>query len=316
MLAPAPLLSPLLSVVTPVYRAEGFIEAFHARMSAAAGALTPDYELIYVHDASPDASLARLLALQRQDARMVVVDLARNLGQHRAIRAGLAEARGAHVFVLDDDLQDQPEWLGEFFRVLQAEGAEVVMGVQRARRGGVTARLRGPVFHVLLRYVCRVALIRNLVTARLMTRRYVQALLSFPEAGFELTVAGMQTGLARALVTVDKPARRGSSYTLGRKLRFFSQYVVTATTEPLHWVLPSGLACCAVGLGLGYGAWMQEAPPEALRLSRWLLASVWMVGGAVLLGLGCVALYVARLCAESRPQAAAVRAVHGRKEAP
>ena len=103
-----------LSIVATLYRSSPFIDEFCARAAAAAAEITDDYEILLVNDGSPDDSLEKALSLRATDERIVVVDLSRNFGHHKAILAGLHHCRGEYVFLLDVDLEDQPEWLDHF----------------------------------------------------------------------------------------------------------------------------------------------------------------------------------------------------------
>ncbi len=294
-----------LSVVTPIYQAQAHAVAFYERMSAAAQKLSSDYEIIFVNDGSNDDSLAVLMALHAGDPRVVVIDLSRNFGQHKAIYTGLEHARGDVVFVLDDDLEDQPEWLGEFHTVMQAQNAEVVLGVQRARAGSFSKRWAGEFFYFAMRRLFGVDIVKNIVTARLMSRRYVDVLIAHKEQGFELSIVGSYIGFKRAIVSVDKKAKLHSSYTLRKKIRFFENYVTSATTEPLHWVMPLGFACAVIGVLIGMVAaakFMLFGTP--VRTSMWLLMSLWLLGGLILGVLGGISLYIAKVVNEvrGRPQ--------------
>src|SRR5262250_2139442 len=107
-----------LSIVTTLYGSEHFIDEFHRRMVAAANEITEDFEIIFVNDGSPDDSLTRALALSEKDPRVIVVDLSRNFGHHKAMMTGLSYARGELVFLIDSDLEEQPELLGDFYNRL------------------------------------------------------------------------------------------------------------------------------------------------------------------------------------------------------
>jgi cellulose synthase/poly-beta-1,6-N-acetylglucosamine synthase-like glycosyltransferase len=135
-----------LSVVTMLYRSEGYLREFHARALAAAAALTPQFELVYVDDGSPDASAATVRELAAGDPRVVLVELSRNFGHHRAAVAGLTHARGRRVFILDVDLEERPEWLSEFAAQMDGSGADVVFGVSVVRKGTFFRRVLGGVF--------------------------------------------------------------------------------------------------------------------------------------------------------------------------
>src|SRR3977135_1284141 len=135
---------------------------------AAAEPITRDIELVMVNDGSPDDSLDLALALHRNDPRAGVVDLARNFGHHKAMMTGLAHATGDLVFLIDSDLEEEPELLGQFHERLAKGDCDVVFGVQEARRGGWVERVTGAVFFSLVDALSDQSLPRNAVVARLM----------------------------------------------------------------------------------------------------------------------------------------------------
>lgn len=138
-----------LSIVTTLYRSEPYIGDFYRRISAAAKQLTDKYELIFVNDGSPDHSLDVVLSLAAGDPRIVVIDLSRNFGHHKAIMTGLARAQGERVFLIDSDLEEDPELLIEFSNHMQLTHADVVFGVQKHRAGSLFRRLTGSAFYKL-----------------------------------------------------------------------------------------------------------------------------------------------------------------------
>src|SRR5690348_6827932 len=107
-----------LSIVATLYRSAATVDEFYRRAMAAGEKLTDRIELILVNDGSPDDSLERALALYKADPRVVVIDLARNTGHHKAMMVGLTHARGDLVFLLDSDLEEEPELLEAFYERL------------------------------------------------------------------------------------------------------------------------------------------------------------------------------------------------------
>ena len=124
----------ILSIVTTLYNSAPYLEEFHARVCAAAEQITPDYEIIFVNDGSPDNSLQIALSLYQKNERVRIVDLSRNFGHHKAMMTGLAQARGGMVFLIDSDLEEEPELLETFYKELRTTGADVVFGVQQKRK--------------------------------------------------------------------------------------------------------------------------------------------------------------------------------------
>src|SRR5947209_9927507 len=126
---------PRLSVVIPCYNEEASIRACWQRVTAACERhVGSSYEIIMVNDGSRDATLDVLRSLADRDKHLLVVDLSRNHGHQLALSAGLSFARGELTLVLDADLQDPPELLGDMLRLIDA-GADVVFGQRRARSG-------------------------------------------------------------------------------------------------------------------------------------------------------------------------------------
>ena len=126
-----------LSIVATLYRSAPYISEFHARTSAAARQLVgEDYEIVLVNDGSPDNSLELAARLTDSDTHVVVVDLSRNFGHHRAMMAGLKHAKGARIFLIDSDLEEDPEFLLSFAEQMQERKCDVVYGVQERRKGG------------------------------------------------------------------------------------------------------------------------------------------------------------------------------------
>ncbi|MGB6038202.1 MAG: glycosyltransferase, partial [Cryomorphaceae bacterium] len=99
---------PLISVVSPVYRAEGVIPALVSKIQASLESITKDYEIILVNDSSPDDSWGEILKEAQKDDRIKGIDLSRNFGQHQAILCGLENAKGQWAAVIDCDLQEDP----------------------------------------------------------------------------------------------------------------------------------------------------------------------------------------------------------------
>ena len=107
-----------LSIVATLYQSASYIIEFHQRASDAAKTLVgTDYEIILVNDGSPDTSLDIAIELSKQDHHLVVIDLSRNFGHHKAMMTGMAQAKGERVFLIDSDLEEKPEWLIEFSNI-------------------------------------------------------------------------------------------------------------------------------------------------------------------------------------------------------
>lgn len=171
-----------LSVVIPCYNEEESIRELHRRVKGVCDtAPVSSYEIILVNDGSCDQTLEIMSDLVRTDTRLVIVDLSRNHGHQLALTAGLFQARGEYIMVLDADLQDPPELLLPMLERARA-GIDVVYG-KRDQRAGETAfkRLSASLFYRLLSYLSDTEIPRDVGDFRLMSHRVLEQFKNMPE---------------------------------------------------------------------------------------------------------------------------------------
>ena len=138
-----------ISVVVPVYGCRDSLRALHERVSAALRALSPSYEIVLVDDCDRQGSWEVAAQIARADRAVKAIRLSRNFGQHAAITAGLAQCSGRWAVVMDCDLQDPPEHIGELYRAAQG-GYDVVMARRRRKGHSLFRRLAARVYFRLL----------------------------------------------------------------------------------------------------------------------------------------------------------------------
>ncbi len=308
-----------LSIVTTLYRSARHLDEFHARISAAAARFTPDYEIVLVNDGSPDDSLTVALKLFEHDDRVRVIDLARNFGHHKAMMTGLAEARGDLVFLIDSDLEEPPELLTEFLEAIHAGQADVVYGVQDRRRGGLVERVSGWLFFRLFNLLSEQQIPENLVTVRLMTRRYVSALVSHRER--KMMIAGLWalTGFTQIARTIAKGAKGHTAYSFRRKVSLLVDSITSFSDRPLILIFYLGLAIGATS-ALAAVYLVVRRLFFGVALPGWpsLIVSVWMLGGLMLICLGIIGIYLSKIFIETKQRPYTIvpqiyeRDVHGR----
>ena len=232
-----------LSIVATLYQSADYIEEFYSRASAAAISLVGEnYEIVLVNDGSPDNSLDIAISLTERDHHVVLVDLSRNFGHHKAMMTGLAHANGEKVFLIDSDLEEEPEYLTSFSEQLQQQSCDVVYGVQEQRKGGWFERWSGRWFYRFFQALTGLALPENIITARLMTRRYVDALLLHEER--EVFMAGLWhiTGFNQQAQTVKKGSTSQTTYTFRRKMSVLVNSVTSFSNAPLVGIFYIGIS--------------------------------------------------------------------------
>src|SRR5262249_23184523 len=141
-----------ISVVVPLFNEQENLPALHRRLTAALVGLAENYQLVLVNDGSTDETPVLLDHLAAQDSRVLGLHLTRHFGHQSAVSAGLQHAQGDAVVVMDGDLQDPPEVLGQFLKSWRA-GSEVVYAIRTARKEHWFKRAGYFLFYRLLRMV-------------------------------------------------------------------------------------------------------------------------------------------------------------------
>ncbi len=301
-----------LSIVSTLYRSEPYVDRFVERCIAAASGLTDDYEIVLVNDGSPDDALRKALDLQNKHQQVRVVDLSTNFGHHRAMMTGLCFARGARVFLIDSDLEEDPAWLPDFWSSMDVSGADVVFGVQKRRKGGFLERFCGAAFYWFIGILSHNPVQTNAVTARLMTAQYVAGLTQFQEREFAIGDLWVRVGYRQLAVPVDKAYRKESSYSFRKRAGNALRAIVSTSTVPLSFIFAFGLAVCLFS-GIYITLLLVRYLFGGVEVEGWtsLILSVWFFGGLSLMAIGTIGIYIARIFHETKRRPyVVIRAVH------
>lgn len=290
-----------VSIVTTLYRSAPTIEAFYRRMMQAAEAIFADVEMVIVNDGSPDASLDIALGLHRQDSRVIVIDLARNFGHYKAMMTGLAHARGELVFLIDSDLEENPEDIALFYQRFQRGDSDVVYGVQETKHGGALAHMGRSLFFSLIDALGDRPLPRNLVTARLMTADYVKALVRHRDREFVISDLWQVTGFRQNQIVVEKLSSSPSTYSVWKRIDIAVKHLTTSSTRLLYLIFYTGLFIFVASIAL-IGFYLVRYATVGIGVSGYAsqIISIWLLGGLITLILGVLGIYMATILAETK----------------
>lgn len=305
-----------LSVVSTLYRSAPYIDDFHRRVTSTAQKLTDDYEIILVNDGSPDDSLDRAIRLSELDDHVIVVDLSRNFGHHKAMMAGLEHALGEQIFLIDSDLEEEPEWLLDFSTLMAAEKADVVYGKQQERKGGWFERWSGEIYYSVFNWLCNIDHPRNIVTARLMTHRYVKALLQYREREVVISCLWVSTGFKQCEKVVKKHMSSSTTYSLHKRIEHAVNAITSFSEVPLRLIFYLGISVLACALGYaGYLSFNRVFLSQPVDGWTSVMVSIWVFGGMIISFVGVIGIYLAKVFSETKQRPyTIVREVHGRSK--
>ncbi|HEX9672727.1 MAG TPA: glycosyltransferase family 2 protein, partial [Burkholderiales bacterium] len=229
-----------LSVVTPVYRAEGCLEELYRRLVAVLSGITQDFEIVMVEDCGGDRSWEIIRSLARRDPRVKGIQFSRNFGQHYGITAGLDHCDGDWVVVMDCDLQDRPEEIPVLYAKAQ-EGYDVVHAQRDRRRDSMVKRWASNAYFKLLRFLADVG-DDTPGNFRILSRKVVE---NFRQLREQLRYsAGLLNwmGFPTAYVNVQQAERFAgkTTYTLAKLSKLAFDIMIAFSDKPLRLAVRLG----------------------------------------------------------------------------
>lgn len=301
--APARSADPLVSVVVPCFNEQEVIRAAHARLAPALEATGARFEIIYVNDGSRDATAGLLDFIAARDSRVRVVHLSRNFGHQIAVSAGLEHAAGDAIAIIDADLQDPPELIGDMLARWR-EGFDVVYGQRLSREGESAFKLAtARWFYRGLNALSDVDIPLDVGDFRLVDRAVADAILAMPERDRFLRGMFAWAGFRQTALPYHRDARAAgeTKYPLRKMLRLAFDGMLSFSMQPLRLVLTLGFVIVALaGLGIVY------ALANRLFTENWvsgwtlLFIATMFMGGVQLIVMGMIGEYVGRIYMASK----------------
>jgi polyisoprenyl-phosphate glycosyltransferase len=299
-----------ISAVVVCYRDEGNIRALYERLAKSLTDITPNWEIIYVNDASPDKSGEILKDLAAKDPRLTVIMHSRNFGAQSAFTNGMIQALGDAVVIMDGDLQDPPELIAEFVKKW-LEGYEVVYGVRRKREKsmGKIFELLYHMFYVVWDKMAYVKVPRDAGEFSLMDRKVVEYVNALPER--DRLIRGLRAWVGFSQIGVDyvRPERFSgesvSSASIFSSLKWAKKAIFSFSYRPLEWVFSLAMlvSCSTVFMILWqfFGYFIFRNVPQGLTT---VILIILFLGGVQLLSLAVIGEYVGRIFEEikARPR--------------
>lgn len=234
-----------LSIVSTLYLSKPFLEEFLQEIKKAIELLKiKNYEIVFVNDGSPDDSLEFLLSKKKEYPEIKIIDLSRNFGHHYAIQAGLENTSGEYVFLIDNDLEVHPNFIIQCFdTILKNNSIDVVYGYQEKRKGSFVENIGGKIFWWGINQFSETRTPYNLLTERLMKRKYVDSLLKLGDVN--LFLGGMMSwvGFNQLGIPVKKGLREGkSTYSTKKRMELMISAITSFSGKPLEYLFYFGIS--------------------------------------------------------------------------
>jgi len=290
---------PDISVVIPVYKEELNIKPFLARAEATFAKLGNTYEIIFALDPSPDRTEEIILDEINRNQNIKLMVFSRRFGQPAATMAGILSCKGNTCVVIDVDLQDPPELIGNMYLKLQ-DGFEVVYAKRKSRKGETLIKqVIAHLGYTIINKLSDVPIPRNTGDFRIMSRRVLEELRTLNETHGFLRGLVAYVGFKQTFIEYDRDERyagAGNYNRLTGSLKIGLNGIISFSARPLFLMSICGFILA--GLSFLIGAWYVIQKVMGMNLSPGLSTTVLVVtffAGVQLLGLGLIGEYVGRI---------------------
>jgi len=315
-------MNPEISVVIPVYGSARILPALADRLQAALSATTHagGFEVVLVHDHGPDDAWQVIQELARTRPWLKGVNLRRNAGQHNAVMAGFAHAKGEFVITMDDDLQHDPDDIPRIIETLR-NGADLCYVQFESRRHALWKRAGSAFNDMVASILLNKPRDLYLSPFRGMRREICEAALTYQGPFVYVDGLLLQSTSNYTMITARHHDRQDgqSGYSLRKSISLWLQMATSFSIVPLRLVSLAGLIASAFAFLFALGVIIRKfAVPDMAVGWPSLIVAILFMGGLQLLALGAIGEYVGRILlnVNNRPQYVVGATVNLKADAP
>ncbi len=290
-------LDSLISVIMPVYNEASHIENSVHTVADILNNAKINYEIVLIDDGSKDDSWAKLSHLSSEDKRIKSYRLSRNFGKEAALCAGLDEAKGEAVVVIDSDLQHPPQLIPEFVRIWREEGFDVVEGVKsdRGKESGLHRLAANTYYNILLK-LTEIDL-RNASDFKLLDRSVVDAIADMPERITFFRGMSAWVGFERKKVPFEVQDRveGASKWSFKRLVNLAVTSITSYASAPLKLIIRLGIILFILSVILGIQTLIRFFMGHSLEGFTTVILLLLLIGSTIMVCLGIIGLYLERI---------------------
>lgn len=295
------------SVITSTYNSSNLIESFlnETLKTIKSQSNINSFEIIIVDDGSTDDTIAKLIVLKKKIQELKIIELSNNFGHYEALKTGIEHCSGKKVFLIDLDLEENPNVLVEFIKKIDVNKYDLVFGYQKKRTKFFIDNLFSYIFYKLFNLISNSKIPYLHTSSHLMTERFVKALLNFKEKNFYIYGLIHSLGYPKIGVEVKKIFKLQSSYTLFKKLKLFINAITSFSSFPLYIIFIVGIILTIFSFGLGCYVLTYVIFFQKQLLPGWASLIIFMsfFMGFLISSIGILGIYISKIYSEvkSRP---------------
>ncbi|TXE01721.1 glycosyltransferase family 2 protein [Algoriphagus aquimarinus] len=286
----------MLSIISPVYRAENVLAELISRIKSSVSGLTSEIEIILVDDYSPDNSWIEIERLASLHPEIKGIKLSRNFGQHYAITAGLDAATGEWIVVMDCDLQDRPEEIPNLLAAAQ-KGYDVVLARRSNRQDGFFKKLSSKLFYRTLAWLTGSKQDESIANFGIYHSKVIKEVIGMRESIRYFPTMVKWVGFRQTSIEVVHAERSegNSNYNFKRLFNLALDIMLAYSDKPIRLTVKFGLLIALTGFLFALFTMFKYLHGDIIVAGyASLIISLWMLTGFLLITLGMVGLYVGK----------------------
>ncbi|HEY6142812.1 MAG TPA: glycosyltransferase family 2 protein [Flavobacterium sp.] len=294
--------NPMISIVSPVYKAEKIIPLLVERIEKSVNKITTDYEIILVEDGSPDNCWGVILDIAKTNSKVKGVKLSRNFGQHPAIMAGLSQVKGEWIVVMDCDLQDQPEEIEKLYSKA-LEGFDVVFAKRNNRQDGFFKKKFSKLFSMIFNYFAGTKFDNEIANFGIYNKKVIVSVLNIGDYIKSFPLFVFFSGFKSTAIAVEHASRESgtTSYSFSKLVSLAFNSIISYSNKPLKIFVKFGMLISLLSIIVGIVNLVLYFQGK-IKVSGYssIIISIWLLSGIIITVIGVVGIYVGKVFEQTK----------------
>ncbi len=287
---------PNISIAIPTYKCNDCILELYKRLKEIFEKNNIDHEIIFINDASPQNDWEAIKQIAEEDKRVKGINLSRNFGQHYAITAGLSQASGEWIVVMDCDLQDKPEEIINLYNKAK-EGYDIVLAKRIKRKDKFIKKIFSKIFYNILGYLTNTKQDSSIANFGIYHKNVIKAVCNMHDSIRYFPAMIKWVGFKHTTIYVKHGEREigKTSYSFKKLIDLSLDIMLAFSDKPLRLTAKFGLLVSLTSVVFAIYNLIKYLKGE-IEVLGWssLIISIWFLSGLIIFVLGIVGLYVGK----------------------
>ena len=289
--------NPVISFVSPVYKAESIIKKLVVEINKTMEKIKLPFEIVLVDDRSPDNSWEIMKDIAKQYSNVKCIRLSKNFGQHPTIMAGLNHVKGEWVVVMDCDLQDQPKEVVKLYNKA-IQGYDVVLAKRKIRQDSFLKRMSSKIFSKVYGYFTETEYDNEVANFGIYHKKVIKSIIQVSDYIKFFPLFVKFVGFNSATIDVEHAKRKEgkSSYSFASLISLAFNTIISFSNKPLKLFVKSGMVISILSFLFGlYNIYLSLIGEIQILGYSSIIVSIWFLSGIIITTIGITGIYVGKI---------------------